>query len=197
MFGLRPGPRFRGVMVGANSARNHARGGAQPMRKMLLPIFAALITAAITAGLATGGGGGGGGNNEPRGPRHVRDRALGRPALLDRPGDGRRAEPDRGHEQAGPRVHRPRRRSQGRLGSDPCTDAALHPGARLPQLAAGAGRLHAGRQRLDRLRPHRDGGTHSLDRLDNERKLFFSTPFSLGPASAAAGRADRRRCASA
>ena len=34
------------------------------MRKMLLPIFAALITAAITASLATGGGGGGGGNND-------------------------------------------------------------------------------------------------------------------------------------
>ena len=83
----------------------------------------------------------------------VRDRAVGRPALFDHAGDGRRAEPDRRHEQPGPGLHGARRRPQERL--DRMHGRRLHAGALVLQLAASARRVHARRQRLGRLRPDR------------------------------------------
>ena len=81
----------------------------------------------------------------------VRDRAVGRSAVLDDAGDGRRAEPDRRHEQPGPRVHGARRRPEERL--ERVHGLRVHAGRCVLQLAARARRVHARRQRLGRLRP--------------------------------------------
>ena len=89
----------------------------------------------------------------------LRDRALGRPALLGPPGPGRRPQPDRGHEPPAAQVHGPRRRPEGRQRQrglphpDDVRRRPLCPGAGLLRRAAGAGDPDARRQRLDGLRP--------------------------------------------
>ena len=98
----------------------------------------------------------------------------------------RRAEPDRRHERAGARVHRARRRPQGRHGTPVC-DAddvqrrAVRAGARLLQLAA--------RRRPCSRRATTTGPTATARRTaassrssgsTTSASVFFSTPYSLG-----------------
>ena len=128
----------------------------------------------------------------------VRDRPLGRPALQRRAGERRRAEPDRRHERLGPRVHRPRRRPEGRqrhsrlVDADDCSDAAVQcrarrtstrsTGRRCSRPATTTGPTATARRTAASTRS--SGSTTS-------GRLFFSTPVLAREAADAAGRADR------
>ena len=95
-------------------------------------------------------------------------------------GDRRRAEPDRRHERAEAGVHGARRRPQGGRGAR-CDDDDLYADALgyFNALEAPAMFTPGDNDWTDCDRPT-DGGFNSLERLDYERRLFFSTPFSLG-----------------
>ena len=149
------------------------------MRSWMLPVLAALVAAAITTGIAAGSrldGGNNGHENDGRG-EHVRDRALGRPALLRRAGTDRRAEPDRRHEQPGSRVHRARRRPEGRqrharLGHrrPPApTRSTRRRSATSTRCRAPAIFTPGDNDWTDCDRPS-NGGFNSLERLDHERR---------------------------
>ena len=85
------------------------------------------------------------------------------------------------------RVHGARRRSQA-AGSSECTDAVYTQALALPQQPARAGHVHAGRQRLDRLRPHRNGG------FRRSSGSITSGGASSGRRTPSASTASRRRC---
>ena len=95
------------------------------------------------------------------------------------------------------RVHRPRRRPQGRLATRPCNDALYTQAlGYFNALKAPAIFTPGDNDWTDCDRPS-NGGFNSLERLDHERQVFFSTPFSLGQHTHPPGGADRRRSASA
>ncbi len=108
--------------------------------------------------------------------RHTRSGSGAICPIQLRSGHRWRAQPDRRHEQSESRFHRARWRSQERV--QRVHGRGVHAGARLFQLPPRAGGLHPGRQRLGGLR--RTAGYIALAQLDKERKLFFSTPFTLG-----------------
>ncbi len=146
------------------------------MRKMLLPIFAALITAAITASLATGGGGGGGGNNgrEDRDnyaiglwgdlPYSTIQATVGVPNLIaDMNKQDLAFTANDGDLKAG---------------GGECADAVYTQAlSYLNSLRAPAAFTPGDNDWTD---CDRIAGYNSLAQLDKERKLFFSTPFTLG-----------------
>ena len=147
------------------------------MRKMLLPIVAALITAAIMAGFATGGGlnGGGGtghGDNHdtyaiglwgdlPYSPEQA---TVGVPNLIA----------DMNKQDLAFTAHD----GDLKAGSGECTDAVYMQGlAYLNSLRAPAAFTPGDNDWTD---CDRTAGYSSLVQLDKERKLFFSTPFTFG-----------------
>jgi hypothetical protein len=147
------------------------------MRKMLLPIFAALITAAITASLATGGGGGGGGGNNEREdhdnyaiglwgdlPYSTVQATVGVPNLIaDMNKQDLAFTANDGDLKAG---------------SGECTDAVYTQAlSYLNSLRAPAAFTPGDNDWTD---CDRTAGYSSLAQLDKERKLFFGTPFTLG-----------------
>jgi len=146
------------------------------MRKLLLPILAALITAAITASLATGGGGEGGGGND-RGdhdnyaiglwgdlPYSTVQATTGVPSLIA----------DMNRQDLAFTAHD----GDLKAGSSECTDAVYTQAlSYLNSLRAPAAFTPGDNDWTD---CDRTAGYNSLAQLDKERKLFFSTPFTLG-----------------
>ena len=148
------------------------------MRKMLLPILAALVTAAITAGLATGGGegnGGGGGNDrEDHGtyaiglwgdfPYSTVQATVGVPNLIA----------DMNSQELAFTAHD----GDLKAGSSECADAVYTQAlSYFNSLRAPAVFTPGDNDWTD---CDRTAGYSSLAQLDKERKLFFSTPFTLG-----------------
>jgi hypothetical protein len=147
------------------------------MRKMLLPVLAALITAAITAGLATGGGLSGGDDNQGRGdhgtyaiglwgdlPYSTLQATVGVPNLIA----------DMNKQDLAFTAHD----GDLKAGSSECTDAVYTQAlSYFNSLRAPAAFTPGDNDWVD---CDRTAGYSSLAQLDKERKLFFSTPFTLG-----------------
>ena len=143
------------------------------MRKMVLPILAALITAAVTAGLAAGNGGG---NNdrEDHGtyaiglwgdlPYSDAQATVGVPNLIA----------DMNKQDLAFTAHD----GDLKAGSSECTDAVYTQAlSYFNSLRAPAVFTPGDNDWTD---CDRTAGYNSLAQLDKERKLFFSTPFTLG-----------------
>ena len=159
------------------------------MRKMLLPILAAVITAAITASLAAGGGGnGGGGDNPGRGDDHDTyaiglwgdlpysdvQATVGLPNLIaDMNKQDLAFTAHDGDLKAG-------NATAGSVTPTTCSDALyIQALTFFNSLKAPAVFTPGDNDWTDCDRPS-NGGFNSLERLDHERQLFFSTPFTLG-----------------
>ena len=158
------------------------------MRKMLLPILAALITAAITASLAAGGGGNGGGDNNGRGDDHDTyaiglwgdfpysdvQATVGVPNLI---ADMNRQDlaftAHDGDLKAG-------NSTAGSTTPTTCSDALyIQALTFFNSLKAPAVFTPGDNDWTDCDRPS-NGGFNSLERLDHERQVLFGTPFTLG-----------------
>ena len=89
--------------------------------------------------------------------------------------DRRRAEPDRRHEQAAT-SNSPSTTATSRQGSgSPCDNALYTRWRSATSTRCAPARVHAGRQRLDGLRPARQRRLHSLERLDHIRSTMFDS----------------------
>ena len=159
------------------------------MRKMLLPILAAVITAAITASFAAGGGGnGGGGDNNGRGddrdtyaiglwgdlPYSDAQATVGLPNLIaDMNKQDLAFTAHDGDLKAG-------NSTAGSTTPTTCSDALyIQALTFFNSLKAPAVFTPGDNDWTDCDRPS-NGGFNSLERLDHERALFFGTPFTLG-----------------
>ncbi len=146
------------------------------MRKMLLPVLAALITAAITATLAAGGDGNGGGRND----REDHDRyAIG--LWGDLPYSTVQATvgvPNLIADMNKQDLAFTANDGDLKAGGGECTDAVYTQAlSYLNSLRAPAAFTPGDNDWTD---CDRIAGYNSLAQLDKERKLFFSTPFTLG-----------------
>ncbi len=159
------------------------------MRKMLLPILAAVITAAITASLAAGGGGnGGGGDNNGQRDDHS-PYAIG--LWGDLPYSDAQAQvgvpnliADMNKQDLAFTAHdgdlKAGNATAGSVTPTTCADALyIQALTFFNSLKAPAVFTPGDNDWTDCDRPS-NGGFNSLERLDHERKLFFSTPFTLG-----------------
>ena len=159
------------------------------MRKMLLPILAAVITAAITATLAAGNGGNGGnGDNNGRGDDHDTyaiglwgdfpysdvQAQVGVPNLIaDMNKQDLAFTAHDGDLKAG-------NSTAGSVTPTTCSDALyIQALTFFNSLKAPAAFTPGDNDWTDCDRAS-NGGFNSLERLDHERQLFFSTPFTLG-----------------
>ena len=147
------------------------------VRRLLVPTIAALLAAAVTTGVAIGGTSSTKGHGRPTRPTRSGSGATCPTATLQATVGVPNLIADMNSQQLAFTVH------DGDLkagSSSPCTDARLHAGARLPERAAGAGGLHAGRQRLDRLRPRRQRRLQLARAARPRAAGVLRTPFTLG-----------------
>ncbi len=156
------------------------------MRKMLLPVLAALITAAITAGLATGGDGGGRGNNdrEDHGsyaiglwgdfPYSDAQATVGVPNLIaDMNQQDLAFTAHDGDLKAG-------NATAGSVTPTNCSDALYVQALTFFNSLKAPAVFTPGDNDWTDCDRASNGAFNSLERLDHERQLFFSTPFTLG-----------------
>ena len=176
----------RGDSGRAVTARQHRRGhrsatppgsavGRVPriMRRFLIPLLAALLAAAATAGVAVAA------RRRPGSwrARVLRDRALGRPALQRR--QKTVGVPNLIADMNTPALAFTAHDGDLKAGSGPCPDSLYTDAKATLQHARRAGRSSRRATTTGPTATATPGSTRA-ERLDFERKVLFSTPFTLG-----------------